>query len=80
MAIKTLRQGAMSRQAFLEEAGIMKQCQHANLVKLFAVCTKEDPVCIVTEFMSNGSMLEYLRNGDGKRLQLRALVDMCAQV
>ncbi|KRZ78829.1 Tyrosine-protein kinase Fyn, partial [Trichinella papuae] len=80
VAIKTLKQGSMSCQAFLEEASIMKQCDHPNLVKLYAVCTKEEPVCIITEYMINGSLLDYLRAGDGKHLHLNAIVDMCAQI
>jgi serine/threonine protein kinase len=80
VAIKTLKAGTMSRQAFLEEASIMKNCDHPNLVKLYAVCSKDEPLCIVTEYMCNGSLLEYLRSGDGKNLPLNALVDICSQV
>uniref|UniRef100_A0A5S6QFI7 Tyrosine-protein kinase n=1 Tax=Trichuris muris TaxID=70415 RepID=A0A5S6QFI7_TRIMR len=80
VAIKMLKAGSMSCQAFFEEASIMKQCDHPNLVKLYAVCTKEEPMCIVTEYMVNGSLLEYLRAGEGKMLPLSALVDMCAQI
>lgn len=57
----------------------MKQCDHPNLVKLYAVCTKEEPFYIITEYMVNGSLLQYLRN-EGSSLILQALVDMCAQV
>lgn len=80
MAIKTLKPGTMSSQAFLEEAAIMKHCDHPNLVRLYAVCSKEEPLYIVSEFMCNGSLLEYLRNGEGQQLKLPASVDMCAQV
>lgn len=61
------------------EAQIMKQCDHPNLVKLYAVCTKEEPFYIITEYMVNGALLHYLRN-EGSSLTLQALVDMCAQV
>lgn len=57
----------------------MKQCDHPNLVKLYAVCTKEEPFYIITEYMVNGALLHYLRN-EGSSLTLQALVDMCAQV
>lgn len=80
MAIKTMKPGTMSSEAFLGEASIMKHCDHPNLVKLYAVCTKEEPFYIITEYMQNGSLLHYLRSGDGQNLGLPALVDMCAQV
>lgn len=61
------------------EAQIMKQCDHPNLVKLYAVCTREEPFYIITEYMCNGSLLHYLRN-EGAALGIQALVDMAAQV
>ena len=80
VAIKTLRADKMTAAKFLEEAQIMKKCQHSKLVKLYAVCTKEEPIYIITELMSNGSLLEYLRNGDGQYLNMTNLIDMAAQV
>ena len=49
-------------------------------VRLYAVCTKEPPICIVTELMPHGALLSYLREGRGQRLPLPALVDMMAQI
>jgi len=80
VAVKTLRQGTMSTQAFLQEASIMKKFRHDRLVALFAVCSKEEPIYIVQEYMCNGSLLEFLRNGDGKNLQFGDLVYIAAQV
>jgi tyrosine-protein kinase Src len=80
VAIKTMKPGSMSRKAFLDEAQIMKQCHHPNLVKLYAVCSKDEPLYIITEYMQNGSLLDYMRTGSGKFLDLRALVEICAQV
>lgn len=57
----------------------MKQCNHPKLVKLYAVCTENDPYYIITEYMKNGSLLHYLRSDDNP-LSLQALVDMCSQV
>ena len=80
VAIKTLQPGTMSPQAFLEEAQIMKKLRHKYLVQLYAVCSQEEPIYIVTELMCNGSLLHYLREGHGKDLKLPELVDMAAQV
>lgn len=53
MAIKNLKIGTMSVEAFLAEANMMKNLQHPRLVRLFAVVTQE-PIYIVTEYMENG--------------------------
>lgn len=53
VAIKTLKEGTMEPEAFLQEANLMKQLQHDRLVRLHAVVTKE-PILIVTEFMVHG--------------------------
>ena len=46
VAIKTLKEGTMSPEAFLEEAHIMKKCNHVRLVQLFAVCSETEPIYI----------------------------------
>lgn len=53
VAIKNLKMGTMSVEAFLAEANMMKNLQHPRLVRLFAVVTQE-PIYIVTEYMENG--------------------------
>uniref|UniRef100_A0A2K5EN74 Tyrosine-protein kinase n=1 Tax=Aotus nancymaae TaxID=37293 RepID=A0A2K5EN74_AOTNA len=58
---------------------IMKKLRHDKLVPLYAVVS-EEPIYIVTEFMSKGSLLDFLKEGDGKYLKLPQLVDMAAQV
>ncbi len=40
----------------------------------------QEPIYIVTELMSNGSLLDYLKDGDGRNLKLTDLVEMGAQV
>lgn len=55
VAVKTMKPGSMSVDAFLEEANLMKTLQHDKLVKLHAVVTKEEPIYIVTEFMDKGA-------------------------
>ena len=80
VAIKTLKTGTMHPQAFLEEAHIMKKLRHPKLIQLYAVCTREEPIYIVTELMPKGSLLNYLQSTEGRRLQLPQLIDMAAQI
>jgi fyn-related kinase len=40
----------------------MKKLKHPNLIQLYAVCTIEEPIYIVTELMKNGSLLDYLQS------------------
>jgi len=51
----------MDPEDFLAEAEIMKKLQHKNLIQLYAVCTMEEPILIITELMKNGSLLQYLQ-------------------
>ena len=80
VAVKTLRQGTMSPEAFLEEAKIMHRLRHRKLVQLMGVCTLSQPIYIITELMVNGALLDYLRKDEGRSIKLQTLIDMAAQV
>ncbi len=71
--------GTMDPKDFLSEAQIMKKLRHPKLIQLYAVCTLEEPIYIITELMKYGSLLEYLQ-GKGRTLKLPQLIDMAAQV
>lgn len=62
----------------------MKKFRHEKLVSLYAVCSKEEPIYIITEYMCNGSLLEFLRKQDeaskGTKVKLPVLIDMAAQI
>jgi serine/threonine protein kinase len=51
----------MDPKDFLSEAQIMKRLRHPKLIQLYAVCTMEEPIYIITELMKNGSLLEHLQ-------------------
>ena len=70
----------MSSSDFVREASIMKQCRHPNLVTLYAVCSREEPIYIVTELMNKGSLLGFLHGKEGRALSLAELVNIEAQV
>ena len=71
--------GTMDPKDFLTEAQIMKKLRHPKLIQLYAVCTLEEPIYIITELMRNGSLLEYIQ-GKGRTLKLPQLIDMSAQI
>ena len=40
----------------------------------------QEPIYIITEYMCNGSLLDYLKDGIGKHSKLPEQIDMAAQV
>lgn len=81
VAVKMMREGTMHQEDFIEEAKTMMKLQHENLVKLYGVCTKKQPILIVTEFLRNGALLTYLRRYKQRLLiNTDTLIDMCIQI
>ncbi|NWS60841.1 BMX kinase, partial [Chunga burmeisteri] len=79
VAIKMIKEGAMSEDEFIEEAQIMMKLNHPKLVRLYGVCSKLYPIYLVTEYMPNGCLLSYLRS-HGKELQPLHLLEICYDV
>ncbi|XP_036742784.2 tyrosine-protein kinase Fer isoform X1 [Manis pentadactyla] len=46
---------------FLQEAKILKQYDHPNIVKLIGVCTQRQPIYIIMELIPGGDFLSFLR-------------------
>ncbi|KAM9495935.1 tyrosine-protein kinase FRK [Clarias gariepinus] len=80
VAVKTLRPGNMDSQDFLREAQIMKKLRHPKLIQLYAVCSVGEPIYIITELMTHGSLLEYLQKDKGEFVAMCDQVEMGAQV
>ncbi|TGZ74131.1 hypothetical protein CRM22_001124 [Opisthorchis felineus] len=80
VAVKTLKEDVTVRDEFLEEARVMKSLRHPNLVELLGACTQEPPYYIVTEFMCNGNLLDYLRCRSRDELTPPVLLHMATQV
>ncbi|KAF0039866.1 hypothetical protein F2P81_008101 [Scophthalmus maximus] len=80
VAIKMIREGSMSEDDFIEEAKIMMKLRHENLVQLYGVCTKQRPIYIVTEFLSNGCLLTYLRESLKQHPTAVQLLEMCKDI
>lgn len=81
VAVKRIKPGVrISSSVFLKEAVIMKKFRHPNLVALYAVCSTEEPVYIVTEYMNKGSLIDFLASETGKSLNFQDLLFIGAQV
>ncbi|KAL3867800.1 hypothetical protein ACJMK2_040819 [Sinanodonta woodiana] len=80
VAVKTLKPGQMTAEDFLREAELMHKLRHRKLVQLLAVCTKSEPIWIITELMVHGALLDYLRKDEGKLIKFKEICDMAAQI
>ncbi|XP_033732015.1 tyrosine-protein kinase Abl-like isoform X2 [Pecten maximus] len=80
VAVKTLKEDTMALKDFLEEACIMKEMKHPNLVQLLGVCTREPPFYIVTEFMTHGNLLDFLRGSPKGEVGATILMHMATQI
>ena len=79
VTIYTPRKGVMSENRFLEVAELMKQLKHCNIIKLYGICTKGKPLCIITEFLKVGNLQAYLRKV-ANTLEQSQLINMGAQI
>lgn len=55
-----LKSGTTDPNDFLSEAQIMKKLRHPKLLQLYAVCTKDEPILIITELMDE-NLLHFLQ-------------------
>ncbi|NXX50955.1 FES kinase, partial [Tricholaema leucomelas] len=60
---------------FLQEARILKQYNHPNIVRLIGVCTQKQPIYIVMELVQGGDFLSFLRS-EGTHLRVKELIKM----
>ncbi|KAI3686071.1 hypothetical protein L1987_79741 [Smallanthus sonchifolius] len=63
VAVKILRSETLNQtleDEFCHEVAILREVQHRNVVRFIGACTKQPHLCIITEYMSGGSLYEYL--------------------
>ncbi|NXT18952.1 DDR2 protein, partial [Syrrhaptes paradoxus] len=62
VAVKMLRADANknARNDFLKEIKIMSRLKDPNIIRLLAVCIMDDPLCMITEYMENGDLNQFL--------------------
>ncbi|XP_076441150.1 inactive tyrosine-protein kinase transmembrane receptor ROR1-like [Babylonia areolata] len=62
VAIKTLKENAAPKMQndFRREVDLMSEMRHPNIVCLLGVCLRQEPMCMLFEFMVQGDLHEYL--------------------
>ncbi|XP_058213889.1 serine/threonine-protein kinase STY46-like isoform X2 [Rhododendron vialii] len=68
VAIKILKPDQINadcRKDFAQEVFILRKVRHRNVVQFIGACTQSPSLCIVTEFMSGGSVYDYLHKRKG---------------
>ncbi|KAG6646382.1 serine/threonine-protein kinase STY17-like isoform X3 [Carya illinoinensis] len=68
VAIKVLKPERVNRRMlgeFSQEVYIMRKVRHKNVVQFIGACTQPPNLCIVTEFMSRGSVYDFLHKQRG---------------
>ncbi|KAM4662872.1 discoidin domain-containing receptor 2-like [Discoglossus pictus] len=62
VAVKMLRANVTktARNDFLKEIKIISRLKHPNIIRLLGVCVRDDPLCMITEYMENGDLNQFL--------------------
>ncbi|KAE9547357.1 hypothetical protein FO519_009432 [Halicephalobus sp. NKZ332] len=79
VVVKIRRMCAVSSEEFLKGTEIMEQCDHPNIVRIYAVYTREEPSCIILECLENGSLLSYVRNEENQ-MSREAMINISGQI
>lgn len=59
--LKDLQDDAAQYSEFLQEVSIMRKVRHKNVVQFIGACTRKPNLCIVFEYMHNGSVYDWVR-------------------
>ncbi|XP_047951386.1 serine/threonine-protein kinase STY46-like isoform X2 [Salvia hispanica] len=77
--LKTERLNTELEKEFAQEVYIMRKVRHKNVVQFIGACTRPPKLCIVTEYMSGGSVYDYLHKQRGT-FKLPALLKVAIDV
>ncbi|KAL5255722.1 hypothetical protein ACHWQZ_G011071 [Mnemiopsis leidyi] len=85
VAIKQIKddQSADAIREYEKEMLMMTQLHHPNIVKLVGLCTDSPPYYILTEYMENGNLAEYLQDMAQSKTGALTLADqihICVQI
>ncbi|XP_048839220.1 tyrosine-protein kinase Srms [Brienomyrus brachyistius] len=80
VAVKMLRQEDTKQDEFVKEVQALKSLHHPKLIQLLALCSRGEPIYIITELMTKGSLKTYLGSVEGQLLTSAHLIYMASQV
>lgn len=75
VAIKTVKSGSkeVEKMKLLQEAAIMGQFVHPNVVRLVGIVTVGEPLMVVLEYMPKGDLCSFLHKMNPRRNKMAAL-------
>ncbi|KAE8707537.1 Serine/threonine-protein kinase HT1 [Hibiscus syriacus] len=65
---------------FNREVDLLSRLHHPNVIKFIAACRKPPVYCVITEYLSEGSLRAYLHKLDDKSLPLKKLVTIAVEI
>ncbi|KAG1335305.1 mitogen-activated protein kinase kinase kinase 11 [Cocos nucifera] len=89
VAVKIIRQpdddenGVMAarlEKQFTREVTLLSHLHHQNVIKLAAACKKPPVFCIITEYLSQGSLRAFLHKPEHKSLPLHKLIAIALDI
>ena len=81
VALKYLKPGSkMTESEFLNEAQILKEIEHPNIVRLIGVCYEREAFFTVFELEENSDLSKFLRSSQSHLLEVKDRISICHQV
>ncbi|KAI9121184.1 hypothetical protein K1719_008217 [Acacia pycnantha] len=71
--------GRLEKQ-FIREVTLLSRLHHENVIKFIAACRIPPVYCVVTEFLSEGSLRAYLHRLDHKTVPLEKLITFAREI
>ena len=79
VAIKQLLAKSLTEHAlaeFIQEAHLMSQLRHPNVVTFYKICTEPNRYCIVMEYCEKGSLYDWLRTPEAMSWPVRLRISL----
>ncbi|MCO5573313.1 hypothetical protein L7F22_027082 [Adiantum nelumboides] len=87
VAVKVIRQpdedsllADRLEQIFTNEVTTLSMLNHRNIIKFFAACKKPPVLCVITEYVSGGSLRSFLHKREGQLLPISEVLRMALNI
>ena len=79
VAIKMHSSDGMTVERFIAVAELMRKFNHENLLQVYGLC-KRQPTFMVTEYIAQEQLIDYLQKMEGRNLELHQLTIIAKQI